>query len=245
MAQPSTSQRLHEQLSQMIAAAQPGGRLPSEPALAAMLKVSRATLREAMRTFETQGLIRRQQGSGTYVNHPPSVLDSGLEALESLDSIARRHGLSVTMGHLTVELRAPSAGERELFSLLPEEQVTHITRVMLTEKRPIAYLIDILPAHILGPDDLSAGFDGSILNLLLGRSGLQLSTSFTEIQAVNASSPVAYALGIQRGVGLLHFAANLYSLAGEVIDRSYSYFLPGFFRFHVVRRVENSPVRKT
>jgi len=37
---------------------------------------------------------------------------------------------------------------------------------------------------------------------------------------------------------LLCFKAYLYDSAGRVVDFSYRYFLPGYFRFHVVRRIE-------
>ena len=48
-----------------------GTQLPSEPELAAELQVSRATLREALRAMELEGLLRRRQGSGTFVaDHP-------------------------------------------------------------------------------------------------------------------------------------------------------------------------------
>jgi GntR family transcriptional regulator len=36
---------------------------------------------------------------------------------------------------------------------------------------------------------------------------------------------------------LLMFSARLYSTTNQVVDLSYSYFLPGYFNFHVVRRV--------
>ena len=54
----NTFQRLQSQLAGLISATTPGERLLSEPELAKKMGVSRATLREAMRTFEGQGLIR-------------------------------------------------------------------------------------------------------------------------------------------------------------------------------------------
>jgi GntR family transcriptional regulator len=105
------SQRLHEELGRVIADAQPGERLPSEPELARRMQVSRATLREAMRTFETQGLIHRRQGSGTFVSHPSQVIDSGLEVLESIEVLARGLGLQVSMGELIIDRRPAKEGE--------------------------------------------------------------------------------------------------------------------------------------
>src|SRR3990170_7297760 len=99
------SNRLHAQLGEMIAKSSPGERLLTEPKLAEMLGVSRATLREAMRTFETQGLIQRRQGVGTFVVRPAGVMETGLELLESIESMAERAGLSVRLGDYKVERR--------------------------------------------------------------------------------------------------------------------------------------------
>jgi GntR family transcriptional regulator len=233
----SISQRLHDQLSQIIAVTKPGQRLLSEPALAEKLGVSRATLREAMRIFETQGIIRRRQGSGTYVNQPPKVLETGMEVLESIESIAERSGLSVEMGELSVQYRQAKEDECKNLELDPCKDVVQISRVIYAEDRAVAYLIDILPSDILDTDELGNGFNGSILDLLLQRGQPDLFVSRTDISAVTATSLVARALGIQRGDVLLCFTADLYSTSGQIIDHSYSYFLPGYFRFHVVRRV--------
>jgi GntR family transcriptional regulator len=234
---PSRSQRLHEQLGNLIAETKPGDRLLTEPDLARQLGVSRATLREAMRTFETQGLIRRRQGSGTYVVRPPSVIESGLEVLESIETLTSRMGLSVKMGELKVTYRPASEEEARAMMLEPEAKVVHLSRVILAEDRPAAFLIDILPEDVLTPNELETGFTGSVLDLLLSRGDPALGTSRTEINAVTASSEVARALGIQRGDVLLRFTAFLYSTSGRIVDYSFSYFLPGYFRFHVVRRV--------
>ena len=53
-------QRLQSDLAKLIGSTPPGQRLLNEPDLARQMGVSRATLREAMRTFETQGIIRRR-----------------------------------------------------------------------------------------------------------------------------------------------------------------------------------------
>ena len=92
--------RLQTDLAVVIAGIEPGGKLPSEPELALKLGVSRATLREAMRAFEEQGLIRRRQGVGTFVVRHQQVIDAGVEVLESIESIAARMGLEVSMGLL-------------------------------------------------------------------------------------------------------------------------------------------------
>lgn len=228
---------LHEKIKDLILQTPAGDRLLTEPALAKQLGVSRATLREAMRTFETQGLIRRQQGVGTFVVHPSQVIETGLEVLESIETMAQRIGMAVSMGVMHSEHREATKIEAEALQLQPGDEVVALTRVILVENRPVAYLVDVLPTHILTRDDIENGFKGSILDLLLQRGDPPLANSRCDIQAVAATPAIARALEIQRGDVLLKFVAGLVTTTGQVVDFSESYFLPGTFRFHVVRRV--------
>ena len=59
-----------DQILQMIEEGKfiPGQKLPSEKELAEILSVSRPTLREAMRSLMTMGLIEIRAGDGTYLN---------------------------------------------------------------------------------------------------------------------------------------------------------------------------------
>ncbi len=229
-------QRLQADLSALISKTRAGDRLPSEPELAKQLGVSRATLREAMRTFETQGLIRRRQGAGTFVVGQLPVMDAGLEILESLETMADRLGLEVSVNDLHIETVIADKTQATVLGIAPSAGLTRVRRVMCEERRPVAYLVDVLPEEVLKPSQLPISFNGSVLDYLLDR-GDHLTVSRADISAIDATAEVAKPLEIQRGDVLLQFISQLYNSTGKVIDYSSSYFIPGYFHFHVNRRV--------
>lgn len=232
------SQQLYEDLNNLITDTEAGGRLPSEPKLAKQLGVSRATLREAMRIFENQGIIHRRQGVGTFVVPPSQIVETGLEVLESILNQARRKQLEIDVGPFSVIEREPSKEESEELNIKSGETVLQVSWVMETPDRPVAYLEDVLPSGVLEKEDIQLQFRGSVLDLLLNIDQIDPTTSRTEISAVSAPAEVAKALGIQRGDVVLCFTATLYTNNGRVVDYSHSYYLPGYFKFHVVRRVQ-------
>jgi GntR family transcriptional regulator len=229
-------QRLQADLAELIAKTEPGSRLPSEPDLAAELGVSRATLREAMRTFETQGLVRRRQGAGTFVVGQPPVMEGGLEILESMLTLARRTNLNVGPGTAVIERIQADDTCAGALDVPVGTRLVRVARTMRADSRPVAYLVDTLPEDVLHPEELTSKFNGSVLDYLLQR-GDPLTVSRTDITASNATAEVAKMLEIQRGDVLLQFTAKLFTASGKVVDYSHSYFVPGYFKFHIVRKV--------
>jgi GntR family transcriptional regulator len=229
--------RLQHELGEIINNAKPGERLPTEPDLAKQLKVSRSTLREVMRSFETQGLLIRKQGVGTFRADATSVFETGLEVLESLETLANRLNLNVSMGELHVD-HVPADNEMaSIFKIKKEKPLISISRVITVKDQSAAYLCDILPENVINPKDLEEGFKGSVLDLLIRRSNPMPEQSSTQIKVIPAPREVARALDIQRGEALLMFEADLVDKKGRVIDHSYSWFLPGYFRFRVNRKI--------
>lgn len=86
-----SKQDLHLQtaslLAEIVTAAEPGSRLPTERELCAQLGVGRSTLREAMRALSFVGAIRVRQGSGAYVS---SVGEEKVERLITLGLMLHR-----------------------------------------------------------------------------------------------------------------------------------------------------------
>ncbi len=233
----SPFQKLQAELGALISSVPAGERLPSEPKLAKKMGVSRATLREAMRTFETQGLIRRRQGAGTFVVGDAPVLESGLEVLESIQTMAKRMGLSVTVGNLSVETVSANEKQAQKLGVPLNTFLTRVSRVISTSERAAAYLVDILPTEFLAADNLPKQFNGSVLDFLLERGDL-LTVAKIGVNASSASSSVAKALEIQRGDVLLRLSSRIYLASDKVVDYSLGYFLPGYFNFHILGQVQ-------
>ncbi len=213
------------------------GLLPSETALSQRIGVSRATLREALSQLEQGGLIVRRHGIGTFVGPRHPLVVAGLEELQSIETLAQRTGVEIHMGECEIRERAADAGEAEALKIAAGAPVLAVERVMLSGDRPIAFLIDVVPTDILGAGELGDSFDGSVLDLLLRRGDLSLKHSFTELVAEAADTDLAKRLRLRVGDPLLTFTARLFAATGRVVDYSVSYFSPGHFRFHVIRRV--------
>jgi GntR family transcriptional regulator len=215
------------------------GLLPSEAELSQYFEVSRATIREALAKLEHAEVIIRKHGVGTFIAPPRPVIDAGLEELESLETLAQRIGLETHMGKAVIEERAASATEADRLQLAPQDQVLSVARVIMTGKRPVAYLVDVVPVPYLRQQDLSETFNGSVLDLFLEKGQPTLSHSRTDIFPEAADDDIARKLRLKVGDTLLKLEAQLFTREGKAIDYSLSYFVPGYFRFHVVRRVGN------
>jgi GntR family transcriptional regulator len=108
----------------MLKTSKPGDQLPPEPVLAKRLGVSRSTLREGLRMFAERGDLVRRHGVGTFVALPSPTLESGLEVLESVDSLARRMGLVTELADLEVWNAGYAGGTAEL--LLPAGETAQV-----------------------------------------------------------------------------------------------------------------------
>jgi GntR family transcriptional repressor for pyruvate dehydrogenase complex len=67
----------------------PGARLPAERDMATNFKVSRGSLRQALKLLEVMGVVSQRVGDGTYLNSAaPSILAEPMEFLILLDGIS-------------------------------------------------------------------------------------------------------------------------------------------------------------
>lgn len=92
--------KVRAQLELLLRNAEPGERLPSEPALAKHFGVSRTTIREVMSQLEAEGFIQRKQGSGTYVSRQPLLEDESLLHFVDFPTLISKQGHTPAMRQL-------------------------------------------------------------------------------------------------------------------------------------------------
>ena len=106
----SLSQQVADQLETMIANGiyAVGDRIPTESELTAMFSVSRNTLREAIQSLTSAGILIVKQGDGTYVranNRFHAHMSLEYEQVSLANILEARNALEVTIAHLAAERR--------------------------------------------------------------------------------------------------------------------------------------------
>ncbi len=165
----------HAQLSDLLAdlAATelgPGAAIPSERELMATYDLSRATVRKAIESLISSGLLYRVPAKGTFVARPR--LESNLH-LASFSQDMRRRGRVPSTRLLAVEEDQPPADVADALGLGPGGAAWRVHRVRLADDQPVAeengwYPTDAFPD--LDHEDLT----GSLYEVFARRYGLAI-----------------------------------------------------------------------
>ncbi len=214
-----------------------GTRLPSEPALAMELGVSRATLREALRALESEGLVRRMWGSGTYVAEGRRVTSS-LDLNFGVTDAIKAAGMNAGIEQARTWIEPASAAEAIRLGLEPGQDVLVVERVRTADGKAVVLSRDMIPYHLVGdrPEVVDAMLKRSIYEVLEHDLNVIIHHGVASFRPVRADVTVARKLNVQRDDLLLAFWQVDYSENGVPVLSSHEYHLADAFDFTVVRR---------
>jgi GntR family transcriptional regulator, histidine utilization repressor len=115
----------------------PDSRVASESILGERFGASRLTVQRALRELVAEGLLRRVQGSGTFVN-PPRPAFSLVEVRDIADEVRARGGRPATRV-LAQERTPPAAETRDALGLDADEDVFHVAVLQTMDDVPVAH----------------------------------------------------------------------------------------------------------
>jgi GntR family transcriptional regulator len=217
----------------------PGDWLPPEDALAQQLGISRSTLREAVSNLETEGLVVRRQGMGTYVaRRPEADVLGGLERMVSLRALAQAAGsrAEVVEREFSIEpANAEYAAKLQVEANLP---LCHLRTTWEISNQRAAYLDTYMDSRLADMDALLKS-DQTLLEYLLEHSSMVPSHAYSVVNSVAAQPDVAQRLQIPQSSPLLLLVEIFYFDTSRPVVLAFNYFLTSRFTYHIVRRMGN------
>ncbi len=124
------------------------GLLPSERTLSQQTGASRVTIRKAIEQLVEEGLLKRRQGSGTFL---ASRIEQPSDVLSGFTEDMRRRGATPRSIWLTKTISAPTPEEAAILQITPATDVARLGRVRLDGGDPLAIEHAVIPASFLPP----------------------------------------------------------------------------------------------
>lgn len=212
----------------------PGNPLPSETELAASLDVSRATLREALRTLEDQRLIIRRHGRGTFVSEVSIMKD--LQRNFGITAMIRAAGYRPGTANQTLERTSATREIVEKLGVRLDSPVIQLRRLRLADKRPVVLSTEILPGHIFSDQDIKLlSNDHQSIYTLLRHKGIVVDRGRAELTPVKATAVMAEALEVKRGSVLLCISQVDFDDKGRAVMYSIEQHVADWVRFTIER----------
>ena len=126
-----------------------GDRLPTEPALAKSLGVSRATLREALNQIESDGIINRIHGLGTFITSKQPAITLNLSIPRSITEMIESLGFIPGTHFMKTSTEPVFPDDCERLNISPGSKVIRIERIRTANSQPVAYTIETVPAWVM------------------------------------------------------------------------------------------------
>ncbi|GHF53771.1 GntR family transcriptional regulator [Streptomyces morookaense] len=219
-----------------------GARLPSESELAARYGVSRGTVRQAIATLTSEGMIGSRQGARRVVL--AGRRSQSFTELRSFAQWARSMGHTATGQVISSTRRPATAEDRARLHLTEGADVLHVLRVRSLDGERVL-LERTVYADWIAPDveRLDPACE-SVTQQLYETTGLVFSYGEHLIDAVAAGTADAAHLGVRRGSPLLRVRRVTTTRTGRPVEWSDDRYRSDAVNFSIHNSIGSNPLAR-
>jgi GntR family transcriptional regulator len=194
-----------------------GEQIPVEEDLCAYFSLSRTTVRKSLDALVNLGLVRREQGCGTFVAEPKMTEGLVNRPIGFFDDMTER-GFQVVTQVLELHQIIPTPVVARELQLLPGTTVIEIRRVRFIMDLPVVVVNSYVP-YELCPSLLEADLTHTgLYKYLREQKGYKTYRAKSYVEAVSADEMEAQLLRIKVGSPLLMIESTVYLADGRPID---------------------------
>lgn len=219
----------------------PGSLIPSERELCERYGISRMTARQAISGLETEGLLYREQGKGTFVGQ--SLIAQQLLQLtgftEDMAARQRKPGARV----LSAEMWPAGEETAERLRIRAGQPVYRLRRLRLADGEPLA--IELTRVSFIGCERL-LNYDlaqESLYRLLEGTFDIPLLEADEELQADRASEDESELLQVPAGSPVLRTQRVMFTRRNQPVEFATAVYRGDKYRFYT--RLARDPRQST
>ena len=217
-----------------------GDRLPTESELCEQLGVSRNTLRQAVTSLVSDGVLWRERPRGTFVTM--GAVEGDLRVLRSIWEDFRRLGLKAEAQVLNLRISKADADVASHLNVGQSSPVIELARLFTADDEPLVFDVDYFPSPefdwMLGADLSTSWYD-----TFEETDTWRISHARQTLTATAAEGEIAEVLRVPKGSPLLQIRRQLYGLRGAVVNYCCGWYRSDRYRFSVVlpRTRETNP----
>lgn len=203
-----------------------GSRIPTENELAAMLKVSRPTVRQALDLLAREGRLVKVKGSGTFVAQPKLVHESTSFVTGYREESRKKNRILHTR---VICLQTQKAGEQigNALKLNGDEMVTKLTRIRnlenMYDNAPVVYTTLYVPLKLF-PEMPRLDFTDASFYETLDSRQLSVVHASRRLEIIMPPEEVAAALAISAFEPTAYITSLGYTGNGLAVEYTESYY---------------------
>lgn len=195
-------------------------KIPDEITLSEQLKISRSTLRKALKELIQQGLLKQIRGKGTFVVSDQVEHSIGSSLISISESLTKQ-GLSYKTIVLKKMVQVPNLKVAALLELDPGEKVTYLERVRLVDHKPVVYMKNYVPVKYcdkLIEEDLE---NIPLFECIESKYKHRIQWGRRYFKAVPALGDVVQNLGVETAKPIMFLEQIVYSKESSPLECSY------------------------
>lgn len=213
------------------------GRLPSEQQIGQTLGVSRTTVRSALAALESEGIIHRRHGFGTFVNSVALKISTRLDHWVEFRQLIHRSGFESTVQLVDMKREPLSAEVAERLQVPPQTPGLVVRKLFLADRQPAILCSDMIPlSRLEGQEDLADLESQDAFLFLESRVLGMVQYGVSDVLPAIPDEETGRLLGVSQGTPLFVLASTAYGTGDQPIFASSEVYRPDLISFRVVRR---------